>query len=84
MVLPVRQVSEGQDWVEVGVAMKVTEAIIRLQALADAGYGDSVIRIYSELADEIYPPIQTFAVRKPQYPDDGEDGYFNEAWVEVR
>lgn len=64
--------------------MKVTEAITRLQVLADAGYGDSVIRVYSELADETYPPIKAFAVRRPQYPDDGGDGYFNEAWVEVR
>ncbi len=63
--------------------MKVTEAIAKLQRLADAGYGECLVRAYSELSDETYPPIQAFAVRKPQYPDDG-DGYFNETWVEVR
>ena len=64
--------------------MRVTEAIARLQWLADAGYGECLVRTYSELSDETYPPIKAFAVRKPHYPDDGEDGYFNEAWVEVR
>ena len=61
--------------------MTVNQAIDELQRLRDAGHGEAVLRSYSELADELYPPVG-FILRSYE----NNPGHFPErygTWVEV-
>ena len=61
--------------------MTVNDAIRELQALSDAGYGNAILRNYSELSDETYPPAK-FVLRKSS----DNANYYDESygdWVEV-
>lgn len=61
--------------------MTVIEAIEILQGLEDRGHGEAVLRSYSALSCDVYPPVK-FALHHAKDNDDIYDPSYG-TWVEV-
>jgi hypothetical protein len=61
--------------------MTVSDAIEQLQAMQTAGHGSAILRSYSSLSCEVYPPVR-FVLRSLEDNYDIYDPSYG-TWVEV-
>lgn len=61
--------------------MTVVEAIEQLKAIESSGHGDAILRNYSSLSCEVYPPV-SFVLHHDKDNEDTYDPFYG-AWVEV-
>jgi len=62
--------------------MTVNEAIGYLTTLRKSGFGESLLRTYSELSNESYPPVKMFLRQSSDNATKYDESYGT--WIEVQ